>query len=156
MGVAERLSTLGIELPPPAAPVGTYRAALQSGSWVLTSGQLAMRDGAIVHAGRLGEDQTVEAGREAARVATLNALAAVQALRGSLDGLRVVRLVGYVASTPDFERHPTVLDGASELLRDVFGEEAGLGTRLALGVSSLPLRSPVEVDLILELEGTGA
>jgi len=156
VSAAERLSELGIELPPPAAPVGAYRAALQSGSWVLTSGQLAMRDGAIVHRGRLGEDQTIEAGQEAARIAVLNALAAVQALRGSLDGLRVVRLVGYVASTPDFDRHPAVVDGASELLRDIFGEEAGIGTRLALGVSSLPLGSPVEIDLILELEGAGA
>ena len=156
MSVAERLSELGIELPPPPPPVGSYRAALRSGNWIMTSGQLAMRDGAIVHGGRLGEEQTIDAGRDAARVAVLNALAAVQALHGSLDGLRVVRLVGYVASTSEFERHPAVVDGASELLRDLFGEEAGVGTRLALGVASLPLGSPVEVELILELEEAGA
>ena len=153
MSVAERLSELGFELPPPAAPVGTYRAALRSGNWILTSGQLAMRNGTIVYAGRLGAEQEIEAGREAAQLATLNALAAVHTLHGSLDGLRVVRLVGYVASTPEFTRHPTVVDGASELLRELFGEEAGVGTRLALGVASLPLNSPVEVDLILEVGG---
>jgi enamine deaminase RidA (YjgF/YER057c/UK114 family) len=149
--VEERLRELRIELPEPPRAIAMYRPALQTGPWVLVSGQLAMRDGAIVHPGRVGEDVTVEAGREAAQVATLNALAAVRALRGDLEGLRVVRLVGYVAATPQVERHPAVIDGASELLRDVFGEEAGVGTRLALGVASLPLRSPVELELTLEV-----
>ena len=81
----------------------------------------------------------------------MNAFAAVQQLRGGLEGLRVVRLVGYVASTPDFEQHPAVVDGASALLRDLLGEEDGVGTRLAVGVASLPLRTPVELDLIIEV-----
>ena len=106
------------------------------------------------HPGRLGQQLTVEAGREAAYVAALNTLAAVRALRGDLEGLQVVRLVGYVASAPEFEQHPAVVNAASELLRDVFGEEAGVGTRLALGVTSLPLQSPVELELMLEVVAT--
>lgn len=151
MSVEERLRELGIVLPEAPGAIAMYRPALQTGAWVLVSGQLALREGAILHAGRLGEQVTVDEGREAAHVATLNALAAVLALRGDLDGLRVVRLVGYVASSPQFEAHPAVVNAASELLRDVFGEEAGVGTRLALGVTSLPLQSPVEVELMLEV-----
>ena len=150
MSVAQRLQELGIELPPPPPPVGMYRAALRSGNWILTSGQLPMRDGELVNPGHIGGDEDIDAGREAARVATLNALSAAQAVHGSLEGLRVVRLVGYVASAPDFQAHPAVINGASELLRDLFGEDAGLGTRLAMGVAALPLGAAVEIDLILE------
>ena len=150
MTVAQRLQELGIELPPPPPPVGMYRAALRSGNWILTSGQLPMRDGALVNPGHIGGEDDIDAGREAARVATLNALSAAQAVHGSLEGLRVVRLVGYVASAPDFQAHPAVINGASELLRDLFGEDAGLGTRLAMGVAALPLGAAVEIDLILE------
>ena len=127
-----------------------YRAALRSGNWILTSGQLPMRDGALVNPGHISGEDDIDAGREAARVATLNALSAAQAVHGSLEGLRVVRLVGYVASAPDFQAHPAVINGASELLRDLFGEDAGLGTRLAMGVAALPLGAAVEIDLILE------
>ena len=150
MSVAQRLQELGIELPPAPPPVGMYRAALRSGNWLMTSGQLPMRDGAMVNPGQISSDEDIDAGREAARVATLNALAAVHAIHGSLEGLRVVRLVGYVASSADFQAHPTVINGASELLRDLFGEDAGLGTRLAIGVAALPLGAAVEIDLILE------
>ena len=149
--VEVRLEELGFTLPDPPGALAMYRPALQSGPYVFVSGQVAMRDGAIVHPGTVGAQQTVETAREAAQVATLNALAAVKALRGSLEGLRVVRLTGYVAATPDFGEHPQVINAASELLRDAFGEEAGVGTRLALGVSSLPLQSPVELALELEV-----
>ena len=151
MSVEERLEALGFALPDPPGALAMYRPALQSGPHVYVSGQVAMRDGAIVHPGVVGAAQTVETGREAAQVAALNALAAVKALRGSLDGLRVVRLTGYVAATPEFGEHPQVVNAASELLRDAFGEEHGVGTRLALGVSSLPLQSPVELELVLEV-----
>ena len=150
MSVAQRLEELGIEIPPPPPPVGMYRAALRSGNWLLVSGQLPMRDGELVNPGHIAGEDDIAAGREAARVATLNALAAVQAIHGSLEGLRVVRLVGYVASAPDFTAHPAVINGASELLLEVFGEDAGLGTRLALGAAALPLGAAVEIDLILE------
>ena len=151
MGVEERLGELGFTLPDPPGALAMYRPAIQTGSHVLVSGQIAMRDGEIVHPGVVGAQQTVETAREATQVATLNALAAVKALRGSLDGLRVVRLTGYVAATPDFGEHPQVINAASELLRDALGEEHGVGTRLALGVSSLPLQSPVELALELEV-----
>ena len=150
MSVAQRLEELGIELPPPPPPVGMYRAALRSGNWLMVSGQLPMRDGELVNPGHIAGEDDIAAGQEAARVATLNALAAVQAIHGSLDGLRVVRLVGYVASTPEFAAHPAVVNGASQLLLDLFGEDAGLGTRRALGAAALPLGAAVESDLILE------
>ncbi len=150
MSVAQRLKELGIEIPPPPPPVGMYRAALRSGNWLMVSGQLPMRDGELVNPGHISGEDDIATGQEAARVATLNALAAVQALHGSLEGLRVVRLVGYVASAPDFAAHPAVVNGASELLLDLFGEDAGLGTRLAMGVAALPLGAAVEIDLILE------
>ena len=95
-------------------------------------------------------NERFEQGREAARVCALNALAAAQALIGDLEQVRVIRAVGYVASTPEFTQQPAVVNGASELLRDVLGEERGVGTRLALGVTSLPANSPVEFEVILE------
>ncbi len=153
MSVEERLNELGIELPAPRQPLAVYRPAVQSGNLVYVSGQVAAGADGIVHPGTLGDTVSVDQGREAARVATINALAAANALLGGLEGVRVVRLVGYVASTPDFHDQPAVIDGASELLRDILGEDAGVGSRLALGVTSLPVRSPVELELILETGG---
>ena len=156
-GVEERLRRAGRELPEPPGALALYRSAMRLGRQVLVSGQVAMRDGAILHPGRLGDgERTIEEGREAAQVAALNALAAVRGLRGSLEGLRVVRLAGYVASAPEFDRHPAVIDAASELLREAFGEDAGTGVRAAVGVASLPLRSPVELELTLEETGEAA
>jgi len=151
MSVEERLSELGIELPAPPQPIAIYRPAVRSGNMVYVSGQVAAGADGIIHPGTLGDGVSVEQGREAARGATINALAAANGLLGGLEGVKVVRLVGYVASTPDFHDQPAVIDGASELLRDVLGEEAGVGARLALGVTSLPVRSPVEIELILEI-----
>lgn len=153
MSVEERLKELGIELPAPRQPLAVYRPAVQSGNLVYVSGQVAAGADGIVHPGTLGDTVSIDEGREAARVATINALAAANALLGGLEGVRVVRLVGYVASTPDFHDQPAVIDGASELLRDILGEDAGVGSRLALGVTSLPVRSPVELELILETGG---
>jgi enamine deaminase RidA (YjgF/YER057c/UK114 family) len=116
------------------------------------SGQVAIRDGAVVHPGRAGEDVTTAEAAEAARVCAINALGAAHALLGSLEGVRVVRAVGYVASAPAFVDQPAVVNGASELLRDVLGEERGVGSRLALGVAALPVNSPVEFELILEID----
>ncbi len=148
--VAENLAELGIELPSAAAPMAVYRPAVRTGGLVYVSGQVAVRDGAIVHPGRLGDGVEVEQGQEAARVCAINALAAASELLGDLEQVRVIRAVGYVASTPEFTDQPAVINGASELLRDVLGEERGVGTRLALGVTSLPANSPVEFELILE------
>ena len=150
MSVADRLAELGVELAEPVRPLAVYRPAVRTGKLVYVSGQVASRGGEIVHPGTLGAGVSVDEGREAARAAVINALAAANALLGGLEDARVVRLVGYVASTPQFHDQPGVIDGASELLRDAFGEEAGVGTRLALGVTSLPANSPVEIELILE------
>lgn len=149
MTVMERLNALGIELPQPQAR-GIYQPALVSGNIVYVSGQLAVRGGEIVHPGRLGENITVEQGLEAARVAALNALGAAHSVFDRLDDLRVVRLVGYVACTSDFTQQPQVVDGASEILQSVLGEQ-GVGTRLALGVAALPAGSPVEIEMQLEI-----
>ena len=151
MSVADRLNELGITLPSAPAPAAIYRPAMRSGSYVYVSGQVASRDGAIVHPGRLGDGVTIEQGQDAARAAAINALAAANELLGSLDGVRVLRLAGYVACTPEFTNQPLVMNGASELLRDVLGEDAGVGARVALGVTALPAGSPVELELILEV-----
>jgi enamine deaminase RidA (YjgF/YER057c/UK114 family) len=149
--IAGRLEDLGVALPHPAA-LALYRPAVRSGNTVYVSGQVAMREGAIVHPGRLGASLDVEQGREAARVCVINALGAANMLLGSLETVRVIRMVGYVASAPEFTDQPAVVNGASELLRDVFGDERGVGARLALGVTSLPANSPVEIELILEVD----
>ena len=147
--VEQRLAPLGYTLPAPSTPFGVYRAAVRSGELIYVSGQVAVRDGRIVHPGRLGVNVSVEQGQEAARVATLNALAAASVL-APLEELRVVRLVGHVASAPTFTQQPAVIDGASELLRDALGERQGVGARLAIGVAALPAESPVELELIFE------
>ena len=151
MSIADRLNELGITLPSAPAPAAIYRPAVRSGNYVYVSGQVASRDGAIVHPGRLGDGVTIEQGQDAARAAAINALAAANELLGSLDGVRVLRLAGYVACTPEFTNQPLVMNGASELLRDVLGEDAGVGARVALGVTALPAGSPVELELILEV-----
>jgi enamine deaminase RidA (YjgF/YER057c/UK114 family) len=151
MSVEERLQELGVTLPEARPPLAVYRPAVRTGNLVYVSGQVASRDGAVVHPGTLGVDVSVDEGREAARVAVINALAAARGVVRDLDALRVVRLVGYVASAAEFHEQPAVIDGASEFLRDAFGEELGVGSRLALGVASLPARSPVELELILEV-----
>ena len=144
MTVTRRLEELGIALPEGVPPLALYRPAVRAGDLIYVSGQLAMRDGQTVHPGRLGAEVTVEQGQEAARIAAINALAAANGLLPTLDGIRVVRLVGYVACTPEFHDQPAVVNGASELLRDILGEQAGVGARLALGVTALPANSPVE------------
>ena len=151
MSVEERLQELGVVLPEVRPPLAVYRPAVRSGNLVYVSGQLPTRDGEMVHPGTLGVDVSVEQGYEAARVATINALAAAKSVLGSLEGARIVRVVGYVASAPGFHDQPAVVNGGSELLRDAFGEERGVGARLALGVASLPARSSVEIELILEV-----
>lgn len=150
--VAGRLKELGIDLPPVPQPLAIYRPAVRSGNYVYISGQLPTVDGKVLTPGRLGAGVSVEDAKAAARVAATNALAAANTLLGNLEGCRVIRTVGMVACAPEFVDHPAVVNGASELLRDVFGEERGIGVRLAYGIASLPLNSPVEVELLLEVQ----
>jgi len=148
--VADRLAELGLTLPPVVAPVAAYVPAVRSGSLVFTSGQLPMVDGQLSAVGKVGALVTPEKAKDLARTCALNALAAVDALVGLDSVVRVVKVVGFVASTPDFTGQPAVVNGASELLGEVFGE-AGAHARSAVGVAALPLDAPVEVELIVEV-----
>ena len=154
MSVGHRLTELGIVLPAVAAPVAAYVPAVRSGNLVWTSGQLPFVDGALPTTGKVGEGAGLVSPGDAAglaRTAALNALAAVAEQAGSLDRVRrVVKVVGYVASDPRFTGQPQVVNGASELLGQVFGE-AGVHARSAVGVAALPLDAPVEIELVVEL-----
>jgi enamine deaminase RidA (YjgF/YER057c/UK114 family) len=145
-----RLTELGVVLPPVATPAGVYLPAVRSGSLVFTAGQLPLVDGVLAATGKLGTEIDTERGQELARACVLNALAAVDDLVGLDAVVRVVKVVGFVASAPGFTAQPAVLNGASELLGEVFGE-AGAHARSAVGVAELPLGAPVEVELIVEI-----
>lgn len=148
--VSERLTELGIALPPVAAPVAAYVPAVRTGSYVYTSGQLPMVDGKLASTGKVGSDLSAEDAHDAARICALNALAAVDALVGIDTVVRIVKVVGFVASAPGFTGQSAVVNGASELLGEIFGE-AGRHARSAVGVAELPLGAPVEVELVVEL-----
>ena len=150
MSVADRLAELGLALPPVVPPVAAYVPAVRSGSLVFTSGQLPMVDGQLPAMGKVGALVTPEQAKGLARTCALNALAAIDALVGLDSVVRIVKVVGFVASTPDFTGQPAVVNGASELLGEVFGE-AGQHARSAVGVAALPLGAPVEVELTVEL-----
>ena len=149
----ERLAGLGLTLPPVARPVAAYVPAVRTGNLVYTSGQLPMVDGAIARTGKVGAEVTLDEAVELARTCALNALAAVAAEIGDLSTIRrVVKVVGFVASAPDFTGQPKVVNGASDLLGEVLGD-AGVHARSAVGVAVLPLDAPVEVELIVEVAG---
>ncbi|RVW00981.1 RidA family protein [Rhodococcus spongiicola] len=145
-----RLAELGIALPPVAAPVAAYVPAVRTGSHVHTSGQLPFVAGTLSLTGKLGADVSEADGKAAARTCALNALAAVDALVGLDSIVRIVKVVGFVASAEGFTGQPSVINGASEFLGEVFGD-AGIHARSAVGVAELPLGSPVEVELIAEV-----
>ena len=147
----QRLKELGIHLPPPPTPFGSYAEAVRSGNLLFLSGMLPTEGRTAKFVGRAGVEFDVEEAREAARLAALNGLAVAREFLGSLDKItRVVRLGVSVATTGDCREHPKVADAASDLLRDVFGEDK-LPTRLVNGVASLPLGTPVELELIFEV-----
>jgi enamine deaminase RidA (YjgF/YER057c/UK114 family) len=147
----ERLAGLGLAVPEVAKPVAAYVPALRSGNYVFTSGQLPMREGQLITTGKVGGEVTAEEAVECARQCALNAIAAVRAEIGELSNVkRIVKVVAFVASTPDFTGQPGVANGASELFGEVFGE-VGQHARSAVGVPVLPLDAPVEVELIVEV-----
>ena len=152
--VEERLAELGLVLPAVAAPVAAYVPAVLDGDRVWTSGQLPFVDGALPATGKVGtgpDDVPPERAAELAKVCALNALAAVKSVAGDLDRVvQVVKVVGFVASVPSFTGQPAVINGASELLKAVLGD-AGVHARSAVGVATLPLDSPVEVELVCRL-----
>lgn len=145
-----RLADLGIELPEVVAPLAAYVPAVRTGNLVYTSGQLPMMSGELPLAGKVGASVSPEQAKSLARQCALNALAAVHSLVGIDSVVRVVKVVGFVASAPGFNGQPSVVNGASELFGQVFGE-AGQHARSAVGVSELPLDAPVEVEVVVEV-----
>ncbi|MEH3138059.1 MULTISPECIES: RidA family protein [Mycolicibacterium] len=150
MSHSQRLAELGIELPEVVAPLAAYVPAVRTGNLVYTSGQLPIRAGALEATGKVGAEVSAEDAKELARLCGLNALAAVHALVGIDAVVRVVKVVGFVASAKDFDGQPGVINGASELFGEVFGD-SGAHARSAVGVSELPRNSPVEVEIIVEV-----
>ena len=151
----DRLAELGLELPEVAAPLAAYVPAVRSGDLVFTSGQLPLRGGELVAVGKVGAEVDPETAAACAQQCALNALAAAAALVPLEQVSRVVKLVVYVASAPDFTGQPGVGNGASHLVGEVFGD-AGRHARSAVGVTALPLDAPVEVELVLEVGAGGA
>jgi enamine deaminase RidA (YjgF/YER057c/UK114 family) len=148
----EKLAQLGLKLPDVPKPAGVYVPALRNGNLVYTSGQLPMVDGALPATGKVGAAVSAEQAKELAQRCALNALAAVKSVVGDLAKVRrVVKVVGFVASDPGFTAQPGVINGASELLGEVFGD-AGVHARSAVGVAVLPLDAPVEVEIVVEVE----
>ena len=149
--VEQRLTELGYTLPASSKPLAAYIPAVQTGNLVFTSGQLPMVEGNLVQSGKVGSEVTAERAKELATICALNALAAIKMAIGDLDKVkRVVKVVGFVASAPDFTGQPGVVNGASEFLGEVF-QDAGIHARSAVGVAVLPLDAPVEIELIVEV-----
>ncbi|MGX2996385.1 RidA family protein [Streptomyces sp. JNUCC 64] len=149
--VEARLAELGLTLPQVAAPLAAYQPAVRTGAYVYTAGQLPLVEGTLPVTGKVGAEVTAEEAKGLARTCALNALAAVKSVAGDLDRVaRVVKVTGFVASASDFTGQPGVLNGASELLGEVFGEK-GVHARSAVGVAVLPLDAPVEVEVLVEL-----
>ena len=147
----QRLAELGIEIPDVVAPLASYVPAVRSGSYVYTSGQVPMVKGQMPVTGKVGSEVDPDTANECARVCALNALAAVRSVTGDLSAVtRIVKVVGYVASDPGFTGQPGVVNGASDLLGQIFGD-AGIHARSAVGVVALPLDAPVELELVVEV-----
>ena len=156
MTAANNLKELDLVLPSPPQPAGAYTRAvrLDPGNLIYVSGQLPLAAGQLKYAGKLGDSLTTEVGYEAAKLCALNALSVLQAELDTLDAIsRIVRLGGFVASTPDFSAHAQVINGASDLMAKVFGE-AGIHARYAVGVTALPLDAAVELEVIAQIKAT--
>jgi enamine deaminase RidA (YjgF/YER057c/UK114 family) len=152
MGKIElKMQSLGIQLPGAPRPLAAYIPAKQSGNLIFTAGQLPIVNGELISKGLLGQDVEVEEANMAARICTLNALASIKGIIGDLDRIKqVVRVVGYVASVPTFTQQPLVVNGASDILLEIFGE-SGKHARSAVGLTVLPLNASVEIELIVEV-----
>jgi len=149
--IEARLKDLNIELPEAPKPLAAYIPAKQAGQLIFTAGQLPMVNGELFLKGLLGQDVEIEDANKAARICTLNGLAAIKGLIGDLDKIKqIVRVVGYVASVPNFTQQPAVINGASELLLEIFGDK-GKHARSAVGMAVLPLNASVEVELTVEV-----
>ena len=151
MGAKDRLKKMGLSLPEPPQPAGSYTRAVRSGNLLFISGQLPIVKGVVQQGGIVGEDITTDQGQEAARLCALNALSILEEEAGSLDCVRIIRIGGYVCSAPGFTGQAQVINGASDLLAAILGER-GVHSRLAVGVQALPLGASVELEVIAEVE----
>jgi len=150
--IEKRIRSLGLELPEVPKPVASYVPAVKSGNYVFVSGQIPFVKGELKYKGKVGKDLTLEEGYECAKMTVLNCLAAIKSVTQDLDCVKqVVRVTGFINSAPGFSEQPKVLNGASDLLVQIFGER-GKHSRLAIGVSELPLGAALEIDLIVEIE----
>ena len=150
--VESRINELKLSIPEVPKPVAAYIPAKQTGNLIFTAGQLPMVNGELISKGLLGQDVEIDEANKAARICTLNALAAIKGVIGDLDRIKqIVRVVGYVASVPTFTQQPAVVNGASELLLEIFGEN-GKHARSAVGMAALPLNASVEIELTVEIE----
>ena len=152
MDVYEKLKEMGLTLPPPPTPKGIYKPVKQAGNMLYVSGQTPSENGVAVVCGKVGAERTVEEGQHAARICTLNALSHLHNYLGDLNKIKnLVKTLGLVASAPNFNEQPKVINGASGLLRDLFGEDAGVGARSAIGTNELPGNVTVEIEFIFEI-----
>ena len=150
--IENKLKEIGLILPDAPKPVAAYIPAKQTGKLVFTAGQLPMVNGELISKGLLGQDVEIDEANKAARICTINALAAIKGVIGDLDRIKqIVRVVGYVASVPTFTQQPAVVNGASEFLLEIFGEN-GKHARSAVGMAVLPLNASVEIELTVEVE----
>lgn len=153
MDLYEKLLELGVQLPPPAPPAGLYKPVLQVGDLLYVSGQGCTLEGRPVWSGKVGAERTVEEGQQAARICAINALSALHAYLGDLNRIeRLVKLQGFVASAEGFTGQPKVVDGASRLLADLWGEDKGIGARTAISAFELPGGITAEIEFIFQLK----
>ena len=148
--IEDRLRELSIELPIPPSPAGSYIPVVTTGNLAFVSGQIPMKEGKVIFEGKVPEQQSLESARDAAKICIINGLAQLKANLGSLDKItKFVRISGFVNSNPEFTEQPKVINAASDLLVEIFGDMAK-HSRIAVGVASLPLNSTVEIDMVVE------
>jgi|TARA_B100001540_G_scaffold316942_1_gene348274 enamine deaminase RidA (YjgF/YER057c/UK114 family) len=149
--IKKRLKDLGISIPNAPKPAGSYVPVVLTGKLAFVSGQIPIKDGQVVYQGKVGDTQSIDDAQEAAKLCVINGLAQIEAYCGTLDNLeKIIKISGFVNSTKDFTEHPKVINAASDLLMKIF-DEKGRHSRIAIGVSSLPLNATVEIDMVVEI-----
>lgn len=149
--IKKRLKDLGISIPNAPKPAGSYVPIVLTGKLAFVSGQIPIKDGQVVYQGKVGDTQSIDDAQEAAKLCVINGLAQIEAYCGTLDNLeKIIKISGFVNSTKDFTEHPKVINAASDLLMKIF-DEKGRHSRIAIGVSSLPLNATVEIDMVVEI-----
>ena len=149
--IEKRLKDLGISIPNAPKPAGSYVPIVLTGKLAFVSGQIPIKDGQVVYQGKVGDTQSIDDAQEAAKLCVINGLAQIEAYCGTLDNLeKIIKISGFVNSTKDFTEHPKVINAASDLLMKIF-DEKGRHSRIAIGVSSLPLNATIEIDMVVEI-----